>query len=82
MKKISQREAKSLRVRVLELERILEKQKDRWASDWSEGWINIATVRLEPVDHAKIKTARLLHHAVVALPEGTDIIRFYAESLK
>lgn len=81
-KKISQRTARMYKKRCEEMERILSRQRNRWASEWAAGWINIETLILEPASFAKVATARLLKHAVV-LQCGDDgrTVRLYADQL-
>jgi hypothetical protein len=80
--KISQRQARADRKRVVELESILRNQKNRWKTDWTPGWLNIETLSVPEITLAKISTARVLGHAVIAVPDSRDnIIRFYAEPL-
>ena len=80
--KISQRQARADRKRLIELERILRDQKNRWKMDWMPGWLNIETLSVAKITHAKLATARVLGHAVIAVPDSRDnIIRFYAEPL-
>ncbi len=77
-KKISQAEARGLRKQVEALTRMREQERDAWASNWGPGWVNIAAITVPDAEHAKIKTARLLKHAVVAVHDSGGIIRFYA----
>ena len=80
---ISQREARRLRKRVIELEDILNAQMQRWSGKWVPGWVNFATVTLDEATYAKVTTARLLDHAVIAVPSGSGtVISLYAERLK
>lgn len=65
-KKISQREAKTLRKRVAELERHNEQNASAWAREYIGG-VHVATVSISDVSHAICKTARKLGHAVVAV---------------
>lgn len=76
---ISQREARTLQKRVAELEGILERQQNRWASDWPMGthlgWIEPTNQRLT----GHIEAARLLKHAVVCtLTHDGNRINFHA----
>jgi hypothetical protein len=79
--KISQREARRLQKRVYELECVLNRQKNRWASDWGAGWVNIESLILTPESFAKVATARLLGHAVVIIPSTDNAVRLYADKL-
>ena len=81
MRKIGQRQAQYYRKQYLELQKLLADQKNRWKSDWVPGWTNIASIRLEPADFAKIATARLLGHAVVVQVQYSDQVNFYADKL-
>ena len=75
MKKISQREARRLKRRVDELEKVIKAQRNSWVSDWPGG-VHIATVHLgfdAMRESAKIATARKLGHAVVATETGEKI---------
>lgn len=76
--KISQREARRLRGRVQELETVLEQQRRAWRKDWPGG-TNFATSTGGDVLMAKLRTARLLGHAIVAIPnDDNSDIRYYA----
>ena len=77
MKPISQREAHALRKRVRELEGRELSRFTRWAQDYPGG-VNIAVVTLDDVTAAKLKTARALSHAVVAVPQSDNRLYFYA----
>lgn len=66
-KKISQREARKLRKRVAELEKINEQNASAWAREYIGG-VNITTVPTSDVHHAICRTARKLGHALVAVP--------------
>lgn len=79
--KISQREARRLRKRVYELERILDAQKSQWSSEWPSSTC-IGGINVDPATHASIKTARLLKHAVVVTVVGENRIGLFAEGLK
>jgi len=69
MTKISQREARSLRKRVAELETVLDRQRNAWADSWPGG-INIVTFSADREVQAAIRTARRLNHACVAILKG------------
>jgi hypothetical protein len=79
--KISQRQARYYRKRTQDLEGVLARQKQRWATEWSPGWINIESIRLPDASFARIDTARKLGHAVIAVPRDNNEILFYAEKL-
>jgi hypothetical protein len=81
MRKIGQRQARYYRKTYLELTKQIADQKNRWKQDWAPGWINIASVRLDPEEYAKIATARLLSHAVVVTADSGYVIKFYADKL-
>jgi hypothetical protein len=81
MRKLSQREARRIKKRVGELELRLKQQRDRWSSDWGPDWVNIETLTLTPESFAKIKTARLLGHAVILLPHNGTQVLVYADRL-
>ena len=66
-KKISQREARSLRKRVAELEKANEQNANAWAREYIGG-VNVATVIVTDVSHAICRTARKLGHALVVVP--------------
>lgn len=78
--KISQREARRLRKRVDELEKVLEDQRDRWSRTYFGG-TEIARVSLKDVVQplTAIRTARVLRHSVVAVVNNDDHdVRFVA----
>jgi hypothetical protein len=81
-KKISQLEARRLQKRVAELDRTFHLLKHNWQSDWDQNWVNIGTVQLHPVDWIKVRTARRLGHAVVAVDTDNDKIWLYADRLE
>lgn len=77
---ISQREARRLRKRVEELENAEDVRRRRWGLDWPDG-IEITRMKYETGDApvaTAIYTARKLRHAVVAVTDGTGLIRFVA----
>jgi hypothetical protein len=80
-KHISQRTAIWYRQRAELAEATLERQRNRWASDWTLGWINIATIEVSDAALARVTTARLLKHAVIAVPVDGNKINFYAEQI-
>lgn len=71
MVKMSQREARTLKKRVAELEGILDKQRAAWAHEWPEG-VHLDTVSVNSSEWAIIRTARKLGHAVVVIPSASD----------
>lgn len=76
MAKISQREARTLKKRVIELEATLQKQRGRWASEWPGG-THIDTINVQPVEWHIVSTARLLGHAVVVVPGDMPKLHVY-----
>ena len=82
MKKISQREARRLRKRVAELERMESQRGNAWCSDWPMG-SNIGSMKVDPLNYLRgaIHTARLLKHAVVASVDDNGKISFHAMKL-
>ncbi len=81
-KSISQREARALKRRVAELERLEQDRRNCWTRDWPGG-ATIATVTLgnrEPASVA-VATARRLGHYVVATADN-DELRLYAVRVK
>ena len=83
--KISQREARSLRKRVAELESERKEMRGRWASEWSPKWTTIGSLTLTTEAFATVKTARLLNHAVIIVPSNSTAndttVRMYAERM-
>lgn len=79
--KISQRQAREYRRRMTEAEATLQRQKGRWASDWSPGWVNIETLQVNETEYAAISTARKLEHAIVLVPSTGNQVLVYAEKL-
>lgn len=75
---ISQREAQALAKRVDELEREREQQRSRWAIDYPGG------KRLGHINRERdwfagiLEGASMLNHAIVAKPNDTGKIDFYA----
>ena len=82
MKKISQRQARYYLKEGLRLTREMASWRNRWAAGWAGGWVNIASLKVDDAEYAKITTARLLKHAVVVVPDNGNILRFYADPLK
>ena len=78
-RKISQREARQLRKRVAELERVNEQNASAWAREYIGG-VNVATVTVSDVSHAICRTARKLGHALVVMPtdNGKSELRIFA----
>ena len=76
MAKISQREARSLKKRVAELEGILTGMKVRWAAQWPGG-THIDTIAVQPSEWHIVTTARLLGHAVVLVPSEMPKLHVY-----
>lgn len=81
MPKISQREARRLRRKVIELSSIIDSQNKRWAEDWPSSTVICRMVPNSDVLSC-VKTARALHHAVVAVAENDGKIAFFASQLK
>lgn len=81
MKKIGQRQAAWYLKRVKELERQIERQKNAFIGDFGPGWVNIEALQLTPESFAKLKTARLLGHAVVCVTSGSNTVYLYASKL-
>ena len=73
---ISQREARRLRKRVEELEQRDRARRKRWSSDYPGG-VNFCTLTLAPESAARVQTAQVLDHAIVAKIDGTSL-RLYA----
>lgn len=80
-KKISQREARKLRKRVTELEKINEQNASAWAREYIGG-VNIATVPTSEVHHAICRTARKLGHALVAVPSDNGKLELILYAVK
>ena len=74
--KISQREARRLRKRVSELERIDAGRKARWSSDYPGG-TNIDTLHVSETEWFIVRTAKALGHAVVVVPGNKPELRVY-----
>ena len=79
-KQISQREARRLRKRVVELEQQASARLYRWAQEWPGG-VAIGSEILDPKTHTAIVTVRTLRHAVVALPGVNNSVTFMALEL-
>lgn len=77
-RRISQREARRLRQRVEELERLEHQRRNAFVSDWPG--VNIATLMCADVA-SKVHVARLLEHAV-CVQERNNELRFYAVPLR
>lgn len=77
--KISQREARRLRKRVDELERMFYNQRSMWSQEYVGG-VNIVTETWDRNHEVivAIRTARKLGHAVVAVGNETGQILFMA----
>lgn len=78
-KTISQRDARKLRRRVEELERVLNEQRRGWGSEWPGG-TSIALWQWTKTDSVPtaIRTARRLKHAVVATVDDAGCVNFLA----
>ena len=82
IRKISQPDARWYKSRAETAERVLQQQKNRWASEFRPGWVNIETLTLSDASFAKVDIARKLGHAVIVVPDGSsNQIRLYAERL-
>jgi hypothetical protein len=79
-KPISQREARSLRKRVEELERAERSRANRWASEWVGG-TSLFHMPADAYARASVATSRLLGHAVVVTLDGSDL-HFHAIRLQ
>lgn len=79
MSRISQREARRLRKRVAELERMDSQRRVSWAQDWPGG-VHIGTEEnVSEKVRSSVQTARRLGHAVVVKQEDqTPRLHFYA----
>ena len=69
--KISQREARRNKKRMIELQDLLDSQLRVWTSDYPGGCL-LATEQFEPTNYAVIAAARKLGHPVVCVPGGKD----------
>lgn len=76
-KTISQREARALQRRVDLLQDIEERRRNEWVRQYPGG-IHIASVVVSDVDAAKLRIARKLEHAVVAVNGNGNELLFYA----
>ena len=76
---ISQREARQLRKRVAELERMIRQQNNRYAADYPGG-VHLGSVSWEQATHlaSAVYTARQLRHSVVAVSDGERRFDLYA----
>jgi hypothetical protein len=78
MSHISRREARRLKKRVEELEKILDEQKRSWAREWPGG-VHLGTIDCTHKDYdTKVLVARKLGHAVVLTHHNTDKLEMYA----
>ena len=77
--KISQREARRLRKRVVALVEAEQHRRRVWSQEWLRG-AEIARVTWEPMEAipVAVRTARQLAHAVVVVGDDTGLIRFVA----
>lgn len=76
-KRINQHEAQALRRRVIDLEAREEARRSMWVNDYPGG-THIASVTVNDVAAAKIRTARVLRHAIVVTNGTLAEIHFYA----
>lgn len=79
--KISQREARRLKRRVQELERVERSRRGAWAAQWTGG-VHLASVSVLPDARAAVLTARKLGHAVVCTTPNELEVQFYALPLR
>jgi hypothetical protein len=78
---ISQRQANFYRINNLRLMKEIASLKNQWRSDWMSGFVNIETLTVSSAEFSAIKTARLLHHALIIVPESPNVLRIYAEKV-
>lgn len=78
--KISQRQARELQRKVVRLENHLAGQRRSWSGEWP-GSVSIGDLNIPAATTAAIRTARLLGHAVVVVPQDGDRVRFYASEV-
>ena len=76
-KPISQREARALQRRVDLLEASEENRRSEWVRQYPGG-VHIASITVSEVDAAKLRTARRLGHAVVAVNGNGNELLIYA----
>lgn len=76
-KTISQREARELKRRVIELESIEDRRRNAWA-DTYPGGANIANLTIPEGTRSAVHTARLLKHAVVVTLSSDGGLRLFA----
>ncbi len=76
-RRISQREARRLRRRIEELERLIADQRRTYRQEWIGG-VDIGRVEVTDTIAAIVRTARRLEHAVIAVGDDTTTIRFIA----
>ncbi len=65
--KISQREARRLQKRIIELEAVIDQQRGSWNNEWPGG-VHVDTVKVNDIEYGIANTARKLGHAVVVVP--------------
>lgn len=78
--RISQREARKLRKRVVELEGAIQSQRRWWSHEWLGG-VSIASATWNDPNATTpvaIRTARRLAHAVVATVDDAGTVNFVA----
>lgn len=76
-KRISQREARRLRQRVADLERRERRRREVWCGDWFGG-TDVGRVTVSADTYAALHTARRLSHALVAVTDNNNVVRFLA----
>jgi hypothetical protein len=78
--KISQREARRLRKRVDELERVIVYQRSIWSQEYIDG-VQIAEIKYDDAMSAApvaVRTARKIRNAVVVAGDDTGRLRLIA----
>ena len=76
--KISQREARRLKKRVEELERIREQERERWVRDYPGGVHMGSLPREKDWLWGSLNAAQLLGHPIVVTTQENGELRFYA----
>ena len=81
--KISQREARRLKKRVVELEAEELYRRQRWSSDWSSNWVFFDHLMVREAEFLQVKLARKLSHAVIVQHDADtpNRLNLYAEKL-
>jgi hypothetical protein len=76
--KISQREARRLKKRVMELEQRHANQRDRWAANYPGGIGLCSLLRSKDWITGRIDAARMLGHPVVVTQNDDGTLCFFA----